>query len=109
LERAAEGLDFLERQLLWLQGVRNGALFLLLAGRYLLVFELVALLVAAAVAFGLALLVPPGTALGQLIHADRWQVLNVCILIFSFVAVVLTALRASSRFETYRDAVLRGK
>jgi hypothetical protein len=74
-----------------------------------LVFELVALLVAAAVAFGLALLVPPGTALGQLIHADRWQVLNVCILIFSFVAVVLTALRASSRFETYRDAVLRGK
>lgn len=109
LERAEEGLEFLERQLLWLQGVRNGTLFLLLAGRYLLVFELVALLLAAAVAFGLAFLVPPGTALGQIIHADRWQVLNVCIVVLSFVAVVLTALRASSRFESYRDEVLRSK
>ncbi|MEJ5242040.1 MAG: tetratricopeptide repeat protein [Desulfomicrobiaceae bacterium] len=109
LNQAEAGLEFLERQLLWLQGVRNGTLFLLLAGRYLLVFEIGALLVAAAVAFGLALLVPPGTALGQVVHADRWQVLNVCILVFSFVAVVLTALRASSRFEAYRDAVLRGK
>ncbi len=109
LERAEEGLEFLERQLLWLQGVRNGTLFLLLAGRYLLVFELLALLLAAGVAFGLALLVPPNTTLGQIIHADRWQVLNVCIVVLSFVAVVLTALRASSRFEAYRDEVLRAK
>lgn len=109
LERAAKGLDFLERQLLWLQGIRNGALFLLLAGRYLLLFELGALLIAALVALGLAFVVPPGTALGQVVHADRWQVLNVCVLVFSFVAVVLTALRASSRFEAYRDQVLRGK
>ena len=106
LEHSEKGLDALERQLLWLQGVRNGALFLLLAGRYLLIFELVALVLAAGIAFGLAVMTSPDSSLGRIIHADRWQVLNVCIVVLSFVAVVLTALRASSRFESYRDSVL---
>jgi hypothetical protein len=106
MREAEQGLAVLEKKLLFLQGVRNGILFLLLSGKYLLFFEIVALLLAGALSAAFYYLVPDQNFLGRDLRQDRWLILNISLIFFSFLAFVGTAIRAASRFEAYKNEVL---
>jgi hypothetical protein len=103
---AEHNLTVLEKKLLLLQGVRNGILFLLLSGKYLLIFEMVALVVAGAVSAGLYYLVPDQVIMGRDLRQDRWLILNISLIFFSFLAFVGTAIKAASGFEAYKNEIL---
>ncbi len=105
--RAAENnLGKLEKKLLLLQGVRNGILFLLLSGKYLLIFEIIALVLAGGASLGLYYLAPDQIVMGRNLRQDRWLILNVTLIIFSFLAIVATAIKAASHFESYKNEIL---
>ncbi len=103
---AEQSLSSLEKKLLLLQGVRNGILFLLLSGKYLLIFEIVALLAAGALSAGFYYFAPDQSVLGRDLRQDRWLILNISLIFFSFLAFAGTALRAASRFEAYKNEIL---
>lgn len=103
---ASEDLKKLEQNLLFLQTVRNAVLFALLSGKYLLYFELAALVASGAISLGLFQFIPTQTVLGRDLRQDRWLVLNICLIFFSFFAVVGAAVRASSHFESYKNRIL---
>jgi len=103
---AERNLAVLEKKLLLLQGVRNGILFLLLSGKYLLVFEIVALLLAGVVSLAAYYLAPDSAVLGRDLRQDRWLILNISLIIFSFLAFVATAVRSASRFEAFKNEIL---
>lgn len=106
MSEAERSLATLEKKLLLLQGVRNGILFLLLSGKYLLVFEILALVLAGLVSVAVHYLAPAQVILGRDLGQDRWLVLNISLIFFSFLAILGTALRAASRFEAYKNEVL---
>lgn len=106
MREAEQGLASLEKKLLFLQGVRNGILFLLLSGKYLLIFEIAALIVAGALSAGFYYLVPDQIIMGRDLRQDRWLILNISLIFCSFLAFVGTAIRAASRFEAYKNEVL---
>jgi len=106
MRESEQSLAALEKKLLLLQGVRNGILFLLLSGKYLLIFEIAALLLAGGVSVGLYYLVPDQIIMGRDLRQDRWLILNISLIFFSFLAFVGTALRAASRFESYKNEIL---
>lgn len=103
---AERNLAVLEKKLLLLQGVRNGILFLLLSGKYLLVFEIVAMIMAGVVSLAAYYLAPDSAVLGRDLRQDRWLILNISLIIFSFLAFVATAVRAASRFEAFKNEIL---
>jgi len=109
MREAERSLAVLEKNLLLLQGVRNGILFLLLSGKYLLVFEIAALLLAGVVSSGFYYLAPDQVVLGRDLRQDRWLILNISLIFFSFLAFAGTAIRAASRFEAYKNEVLDKK
>lgn len=106
MRMAEANLGKLEKKLLLLQGVRNGILFLLLSGKYLLVFEIIALLLAGGLSLGLYYLAPDQVVMGRNLRQDRWLILNVTLIFFSFLAFVATAIKAASRFESYKNEIL---
>jgi len=106
MREAEQNLALLEKKLLFLQGVRNGILFLLLSGKYLLIFEIAALVLAGALSAGLYYLAPDKFIMGRDLRQDRWLILNISLIFFSFLAFVLTAIRAASRFESYKNEIL---
>lgn len=106
MRMAEVNLGKLEKKLLLLQGVRNGILFLLLSGKYLLVFEIIALLLAGGLSLGLYYLAPDQVVMGRNLRQDRWLILNVTLIFFSFLAFVATAIKAASRFESYKNEIL---
>ncbi len=106
MRMAEANLGKLEKKLLLLQGVRNGILFLLLSGKYLLVFEIIALVLAGGLSLGLYYLAPDQTVMGRDLRQDRWLILNVTLILFSFLAFVATAIKAASRFESYKNEIL---
>lgn len=106
MRQAEQNLDKLEKKLLFLQGVRNGILFLLLSGKYLLIFEIIALLLAGGVSLGLYYLAPDQVILGRNLRQERWLILNITLIFFSFLAFVATAIKAASNFETYKNEIL---
>lgn len=106
MRMAETNLGKLEKKLLLLQGVRNGILFLLLSGKYLLVFEIVALLLAGGISLGLYYLAPDQMVMGRNLRQDRWLILNVSLIFCSFLAFVATAIKAASRFESYKNEIL---
>lgn len=106
MRESEQSLAALEKKLLFLQGVRNGILFLLLSGKYLLIFEIAALLLAGGVSVALYYLVPDQIIMGRDLRQDRWLILNISLIFFSFLALVGTAIRSASRFESYKNEVL---
>lgn len=102
-------LKKLERKLLWLQAIRNGALFTLLFGKNLLIFESMAIIMAGALALALFLFFPNHVFFGQDLGRNRWLVLNLCLIIFSFIAVIGAVLRTSTRFDVYKNKILGNK
>ncbi len=106
MREAEQGLAALEKKLLFLQGVRNGILFMLLSGKYLLIFEIAALVLAGALSAAFYYLVPDQNFMGRDLRQDRWLILNISLIFFSFLAFVGTAVRAASRFEAYKNEVL---
>lgn len=106
MREAEQSMAALEKQLLFLQGVRNGILFLLLSGKYLLMFEIAALIAAGALSAGFYYLAPDHSVMGRDLRQDRWLILNISLIFFSFLAFVGTAVRAASRFEAYKNEVL---
>mgnify|MGYP003584973471 CR=1 FL=1 len=103
---AEQHLATLEKKLLFLQGVRNGILFLLLSGKYLLIFEIAALVLSGILSAALYYLVPDKAFMGRDLRQDRWLILNISLIFFSFLAFVGTAIRAASRFEAYKNEIL---
>jgi tetratricopeptide (TPR) repeat protein len=106
MREAEQNLGKLEKKLLLLQGVRNGILFLLLSGKYLLIFEIVALVLAGGFSLGLSYLAPDQVVLGRHLGQERWLVLNITLILFSFLALVATAIKTASRFESYKNEIL---
>jgi tetratricopeptide (TPR) repeat protein len=106
MREAERSLAVLEKKLLLLQGVRNGILFLLLSGKYLLIFEIAALLLAGAVSAAFYYLAPDQSVLGRDLRQDRWLILNISLIFFSFLAFAGTAIRAASRFDAFKNEVL---
>lgn len=106
MRQAEHDLLLLEKKLLLLQGVRNGILFLLLSGKYLLIFEIIALVLAGGFSLGLYYLVPDQIIMGRDLRQDRWLILNISLIFFSFLAFAGTAIRAASRFEAYKNEIL---
>ena len=106
MREAEQSMAALEKKLLFLQGVRNGILFLLLSGKYLLIFEIAALIAAGALSAGFYYLAPDHSVMGRDLRQDRWLILNISLIFFSFLAFVGTAVRAASRFEAYKNEVL---
>ena len=106
MREAERSLAVLEKNLLLLQGVRNGILFLLLSGKYLLIYEIAALLMAGVVSAGVYYLAPDHVVLGRDLRQDRWLILNISLIFFSFLAFAGTAIRAASRFDTFKNEVL---
>ena len=106
MRQAEHDLLLLEKKLLLLQGVRNGILFLLLSGKYLLVFEIIALVLAGGFSLGLYYLAPDQIIMGRDLRQDRWLILNISLIFFSFLAFAGTAIRAASRFEAYKNEIL---
>lgn len=106
MHNAESGLVVLERKLVLLQSVRNTILFLLLSGKYLLIFELGALVLSGLVSALFYFLAPHQVILGFDLRRDRWMILNISLIFFTFLAVCATALRASSRFEAYKNEML---
>lgn len=103
---AREGLEELEKNLEFLLGVRNGTLFLLLFGKFLLIYEIVALVVAGAVSLGLYWLFPDQIVFGRSMRDDRWMILNGSLIVFSFLAVVVSSVLAITKFDAYKNSVL---
>lgn len=106
MREAEHNLVKLEKKLLLLQGVRNGILFLLLSGKYLLIFEIVALVLAGGFSLGLYYLAADQVVLGRHLGQERWLVLNISLIFFSFLALVATAVKTASRFESYKNEIL---
>lgn len=106
---ATQDLKKLEQKLLFLQTVRNAVLFSLLSGKYLLFFEVIAIVVSGGISLGLIYFFPKQGIMGRDLRQDRWLVLNICLILFSFFAVVGAALRASSQFEAYKNRILDTK
>jgi tetratricopeptide (TPR) repeat protein len=106
MREAEQNMAALEKKLLLLQGVRNGILFMLLSGKYLLIFEMVALVLAGAVSAGFYFLLPDQTIMGRDLRQDRWLILNISLILFSFLAFVGTAVKAASGFEAYKNEIL---
>lgn len=106
IREAQDGLYKLEKKLLFLQAVRNGMLFLLLSGKYFLFFEITALVLSGILSVGLFYLVPDQTFMGRDLRQDRWLILNISLLFFSFIAFVVTVVRAAAKFESYKNKVL---
>ena len=107
MQEAESSLQQLEKKLILLLGFRNGMLFSLLAGKYLLIFELVALVLAGALSVGLFFFAPNQVIMGRDLRQDRWLILNISLIFFSFMALVIAAIKAVSRFESYKNEVLR--
>lgn len=106
MREAEHNLAKLEKKLLLLQGVRNGILFLLLSGKYLLIFEIVALVLAGGFSLALYYLAADQVVLGRHLGQERWLVLNISLIFFSFLALVATAVKTASRFESYKNEIL---
>ncbi len=49
---------------------------------------------------------PAQSIFGHDLRKERWLVLNVCLIVFSFLAIVFTALRAISQFESFKNKIL---
>lgn len=106
MREAKNDLEKLESKLVFLQGVRNAILFLLLSGKYLLFFELGALLLSGIVSATFFYWQPIQTFLGYDLRKDRWIVLNISLILFSFLAVLCAALRTISQFDAFLYKVL---
>lgn len=106
MREVENSLGTLEKKFLFLQGVRNGILFLLLSGKYLLLFEIAALVLAGVFSAGIYFLAPDQIVMGRDLRQDRWLILNISLIFFSFLAFVGTAIRATSRFESFRNEML---
>lgn len=106
IREASEGLAKLEQKLLFLQTVRNAVLFTLLSGKYLIFFEIIAIILSGSISLGLFQYFPVQTVFGRDLRQDRWLVLNVCLIFFSFLAVVGAVIRGTAQFESYKNRVL---
>lgn len=109
MHEAQTGLEKLERKLVFLQSIRNSILFMLLSGKYLLLFELGALVLSGLVSFVLLYALPQQSFFGYNLRKNPWQILNLSLIFFSFLAVLCTVLRAVSQFDTYMNKVLDKK
>ncbi len=108
-EKEEAKIKKLESQIKFLKVVRDSTLFALIMGKLFLWVEVVMLILVFA---GLPLLLYYGerSSLGfgsELLFKQKWQLQKGLVIIFSVLALAISALRTASIFEKRRDALLK--
>ncbi len=108
-EQQSDLLSKLESKIKFLKIVRDSALFTFIMGKGFIWMEIAALLL---IFVGLPLFLYYGEKaqwpfMGQLMYQDKWEMQKALIIVTSFIALAISALRTAAVFEKRRDKLLQ--